>query len=246
MGSDNGREGSGFGDADETTTEVARPKSELEAKIGPVLDYFRDVTPMQKATILAICGRLNRERKDLNLDILARSLRYLGPLAFIAEHSTDEPRAENSENTEVVGEIAETFRSITEGLRRTGVNTAPTVGNPSDKRTTGSQTVPGALRAPAVPDTRTVAERMEDERRRMDAIVAARNGGSTGRRASQTFRAPTAAELADVRRAAEKEKAEKAGEDVPPKTEEKPGGLLASIRQTLGGVQEALDIGKEK
>ena len=222
MGSDNGREGIGLGDGADISSEVARPKTELEAKINPVLDSFAEITPMQKATILAICGRLNRDRKDLNLDILARSLRYLGPIAFIADNTDEEPRSESTETPEVVGEIAETFRGITEKLRRTGTTKIPVEGGDLGKKTTGIQ---------AAPDTRTVAERM-------DAIVAGRNGI---RKTSQTFRAPTSAELAEARRAMEKEKDEEV-----PKTEAKPGSLLASIKQTLGGVADALDPDREK
>lgn len=228
MGSDNGREGIGPGDSNEALTEVVRPKTELEAKIGPVLDYFGDgVTPMQRATIYAICGRLNRERREFNLDVLARAIRYLGPVAFIAQHSGEEAQENpKPENTEAVGEIAETFRDITEKLRQTG-----------------SRTAPGATRKATEPDNRSVADIMEEERRRMEALLA-RNGG---RRSSQTFQAPTSAQLAEARRNMEKNKAaSKAGEEEAPKTEDKPGGLLASVRETLVGVQDALGIGKEK
>ncbi len=210
MSSENDREGIGPWERAEASTEVARPKTELELKIGPVFDYFGDeVNPMQKAIILAICGRINRERADTSLDDLAKALRFLRPAAFIAKYSDEDPKTERSEKTEMLGKAAETFRTITEELRR------------------------------------TVTERMEDERIRMQGILAARNAG--GRKTSQTFRAPTAAELAEARRAQEREKAEKrAAEETPPKTEAKPGDLLDSVRETLGNIQDALNINKNK
>lgn len=237
MSSEKDSEGIGPWERAEASTKVARPKTELEAKIGPVFDYFGDeVNPMQKATILAICGRIKRERTDTSLDDLAKALRFLRPAAFIAEYSDEDPKTDQSENTKVVDEVAETFRNITEGLRRTGT---------TSKRTTGSQTVPASLRTPAEPDNRTVVERMEDERVRMHGVLAARNAG--GRRASQTFRAPTAAELAEARRAQEREKAEKrATEETPPKTEAKPGDLLDSVRETHCNIQNALDVNRNK